>query len=227
MRKSFEHMKKYETEMPQWLLDSRRKNGTETERKNSPEFFLLGAYHIHLDGSNQKFQVIASIDGGEWEHVSASIISSDRIPKWSEMCQIKDMFFEDNEYVVQFHPAKKDYVNLKSNVLHLWRNRYHPLRIPDSADGKPFDRTEIYESDELHHKLIPEAHMGAGKYDDLCTYVRTEAKAQGAIIHVIGGEHGDGFSVQSTDLSLNFVLPKMLRDLADAIEKTLAVKKNI
>lgn len=42
-------------------------------------------------------------------------------PTWEEMCQIKDMFFEPDEWVVQYHPAKEDYVNNYPYCLHLWR----------------------------------------------------------------------------------------------------------
>lgn len=37
---------------------------------------------------------------------------------------------------------------------------------------------------------------GPGKYDDLCTYVREEANAAGAVVIVINGERGSGFSIQ-------------------------------
>ena len=132
MRKNLEHMEKYRIAIPRELIESRRRLGTET----------IGAYRLRLDGSNQVFQVLASVEIGEWEHISVSIISSDRVPKWSEMCQVKEMFFEDDEYVTQFHPAKRDYVSLGliPNILHMWRNRLHPLRVPDSLDGNIFDR---------------------------------------------------------------------------------------
>lgn len=33
----------------------------------------------------------------------------------------KDMFFKEDEIVVQYHPAKSEYVNNMPNCLHLWR----------------------------------------------------------------------------------------------------------
>jgi hypothetical protein len=54
-----------------------------------------------------------------WEHVSVSY--SNRVPNWGEMCIIKNVFWEENEVVMQLHPAKENYVNNNSNVLHLWR----------------------------------------------------------------------------------------------------------
>lgn len=66
------------------------------------------------------FWVIAS-NGGGWEHVSVSPVSGNGIPTWKDMCAIKEMFFEDEEAVMQIHPKKSEYVNLHKNCLHLWR----------------------------------------------------------------------------------------------------------
>lgn len=59
--------------------------------------------------------------------------------------------------------------------------------------------------------------IGKGKYDDLCTYVRETAKAEGAIIIVIRGENGSGFSVQADSLN-TISLPGTLRYMAQQIE---------
>jgi hypothetical protein len=37
------------------------------------------------------------------------------------MCQIKDLFFEPEDCVVQFHPAKSQYRNFHPGCLHLWK----------------------------------------------------------------------------------------------------------
>jgi hypothetical protein len=60
--------------------------------------------------------------------------------------------------------------------------------------------------------------VGAGKYDDLCTEARRKAKAEGAILIILNGEKGQGFSVQAT-LDVLVRLPQMLRHMADDIEK--------
>ena len=73
--------------------------------------------------NNQKVNVIAS-DGLGWEHVSVS--RSDRTPTWDEMCQVKALFWEESDCVVQYHPAKKDYINIHNNCLHLWRTEGIP-----------------------------------------------------------------------------------------------------
>ena len=58
-------------------------------------------------------------DGQGWEHVSVSL--SHRTPNWREMCFIKDLFWDEEDVVIQYHPKKSEYVNLHNNYLHLWR----------------------------------------------------------------------------------------------------------
>jgi hypothetical protein len=55
-----------------------------------------------------------------WEHVSVST-SRARTPTWAEMCQVKDLFWDEEDCVVQYHPPRSDYVNHHPYVLHLWR----------------------------------------------------------------------------------------------------------
>ena len=63
--------------------------------------------------------------------------------------------------------------------------------------------------------------IGAGKYDELCTQARLGAKAKGAILIVLGGEHGNGFSGQfEAGVCVN--LPSILREVAGQIEADLA-----
>lgn len=59
-------------------------------------------------------------EGGKYDHVS--ICPTGRLPTWSEMCKVKDMFFYDEEECYQMFPKKSEYVNLAKNCLHIWRN---------------------------------------------------------------------------------------------------------
>lgn len=81
---------------------------------------------LHMAGLRH-CTVVASWGGG-WEHVS--VCPSNRTPDWNEMCAIKDMFWNDDEVVVQFHPAKSNYVNLMPNCLHLWRPIGQEIPVP-------------------------------------------------------------------------------------------------
>lgn len=87
-----------------------------------------GAFKIPIN--NKTFNVIAS-DGMDWEHVSVSIDNVERCPKWNEMCKIKEMFFEDNETVMQLHPVKAEYVNIHEYTLHLWRPLKEKIPLPN------------------------------------------------------------------------------------------------
>ena len=80
-----------------------------------------GAFCILLksNGKARKFTLLAS-DGEDWEHVSVSL--PDRCPTWGEMTYIKDLFWGEDDCVVQYHPPKEDYINNHPYCLHLWRS---------------------------------------------------------------------------------------------------------
>ena len=90
-----------------------------------------GIFKVYVNG--RSFKVIAS-NGGGWEHVSVSPWSDKRksCPTWDEMCAIKDMFFEPEERVVQYHPPKSEYVNMHPYRLHLWRPTTGKMPFPPS-----------------------------------------------------------------------------------------------
>lgn len=71
---------------------------------------------------------ITGKDRIEWEHVSVSL--KNRIPNWKEMCFVKSLFWDDEDCVMQFHPAKSNYVNLHERVLHLWRPNKKEIPMP-------------------------------------------------------------------------------------------------
>jgi len=97
------------------------------------------------DGANGAFEIIGPMgatlriiasDGVDpvtegWEHVSVSL-SSKRCPNWLEMCFVKDLFWSDEETVIQFHPPRSEYVNCHPTTLHLWRQRHGAIATPPS-----------------------------------------------------------------------------------------------
>lgn len=87
-----------------------------------------GAFTIKLKHAQIVF-VIAS-DALGWEHVSVS--RKDRMPTWDEMCQVKDLFWGEDDCVVQYHPPRSEYVNNHSYCLHLWRKIGHQFEMPPS-----------------------------------------------------------------------------------------------
>ncbi len=61
--------------------------------------------------------------------------------------------------------------------------------------------------------------IGPGEYDDACTAARESTKAEGVILIVYGGEHGNGFSAQLPEYIVER-MPDVLRQVADQIEKS-------
>lgn len=74
--------------------------------------------------------VIFSIDGDRWEHASFSF--QNRCPTWDEMCEIKDIFWGEDETVIQFHPKKSAYINVYPYALHLWKKIGEDFELPDN-----------------------------------------------------------------------------------------------
>lgn len=87
-----------------------------------------GAFIVKLR-RGQTVNVIAS-SGMNWEHVSVS--RKDRCPTWDEMCQVKALFWDDDDCVIQYHPPRSEYVNNHPNCLHLWRPINADLPTPPS-----------------------------------------------------------------------------------------------
>jgi hypothetical protein len=77
--------------------------------------------------SGRMFTVQASWGDG-WEHVSVSTPS--QTPKWADMQRLKELFWRDDEVVVQYHPARSTYVNWHPHCLHLWRPQTQEVPVP-------------------------------------------------------------------------------------------------
>ena len=104
--------------------------------KNEIKHPILNVYRKDKNGvflvrsptsNNQNMAVICS-NGEGWDHVSISL--SNRCPNWEEMNHIKNLFFKEEETVIQFHPKKSEYVNKCRNCLHLWRDQKNEHKLP-------------------------------------------------------------------------------------------------
>lgn len=93
--------------------------------KSTPGHGNNGAFV--LDHGGLTLHMIASAGAG-WEHVSVSL--RDRCPTWEEMCFVKDLFWDDDNTVIQYHPSKRHYVNHHPYCLHLWRPIHDLFPIP-------------------------------------------------------------------------------------------------
>ena len=68
-----------------------------------------------------------------WEHVSVSMMHvelGEMLPEWNTMKFVKELFWDDEETVLQFHPKKSEYVNVHDGVLHLWKPPYEVALPP-------------------------------------------------------------------------------------------------
>lgn len=89
-----------------------------------------GMFRFAMD---TKFIRCIASDGEGWQHVSVSIESEpNKTPSWSIMCKVKDLFWDNEDVVVQFYPKKREYVNNHAGCLHLWRPTDVALPRPDS-----------------------------------------------------------------------------------------------
>lgn len=77
-----------------------------------------GFYCLVLRGAKVKVIAGESID---WKHVSVSIDKSQQPPSWAIMCEVKDLFWEPEDCVMQLHPPKSQCINTHSGALHLWQ----------------------------------------------------------------------------------------------------------
>jgi len=81
---------------------------------------MAGAFRLFSPKQVPLLVMSSGIDGvTRWEHVSVSC--QDRPPTWDEMCFVKDLFWREDETVIQYHPARNDYVNFHPYTLHMWK----------------------------------------------------------------------------------------------------------
>lgn len=106
------------------------------EIRNTPNLLIT---HTAEDGgygevfvAGKRYGSVIWSNGGGWEHVSVAPYNRRITPSWDDMCRLKDMFFREDETVVQFHPAKSEYVNNVGNCLHLWRPIDENMPTPPS-----------------------------------------------------------------------------------------------
>jgi hypothetical protein len=99
----------------------------------SPDGADYGAFRIP-GPCGEDLMVIASPgdadEGIPWEHISVSL--RNRTPRWKEMCFIKDLFWNEDEAVMQLHPPKLEYINNHPHCLHLWRPTEGNIPLPPS-----------------------------------------------------------------------------------------------
>jgi len=113
-------------------VPNKYRNRTHPILRSDDSYGNNGFFHIPLEKD-----ILANVqasDGMGWEHVSVHIVENGKqeTPTWDEMCAIKDIFWDEEDCVVQFHPPKSMYINHHEHVLHLWRSTVFEFTVPDS-----------------------------------------------------------------------------------------------
>lgn len=80
-------------------------------------------------------------NGDGWEHVSVSRKS--RCPSYEDMTRIKELFWDEEDCVMQLMVPKSEHVNFHPYALHMWRpiNGQEIPRPPAIMVGPPTRKT--------------------------------------------------------------------------------------
>lgn len=99
-----------------------------------------GLFLVRQKSTPVILRVIASASGSApqgpdhpawfWDHASVSPANRDRTPTWEEMCLVKDLFWDEEQTVMQLHPPKSRWISNHPNVLHLWRPTHADIPAP-------------------------------------------------------------------------------------------------
>lgn len=113
-----------------YKLAERYQNKADTAYNAYQETGITRYDTAHLNHPSYKPEavVIVASWGGGWEHVSVSLAR--RCPTWEEMCMIKDIFWGEEECVVEYHPPRSQYVNRHPYCLHLWKKIGEEFETP-------------------------------------------------------------------------------------------------
>ena len=94
--------------------------------KTAPDGMAFVITHV-VDNRDRQLCVIASW-GGHWDHASVhatrlSVAGSamNVTPTWDEMCFVKQLCWQDDEWALEYHPAREDNINVHENTLHIWK----------------------------------------------------------------------------------------------------------
>lgn len=128
----------------------------------------IGNYHcgqflIHSSAGNKMYLVVATDELG-WEHVSVSLRTRinpefiERCPLYEEMEEVKRLFFNDDEVMMQIYPKDKDYVNMYPYVLHLWRKSGTNAIFPNQVNSNGMTQ-EIQSGKYKYHITVYENEL--------------------------------------------------------------------
>ena len=126
--KNLDHLVRYrevfyvpESIRSRWLADARKRNIPERTVPTEIVFYLVEGLKI-MPTNNPAVG---------WDHISISPQRAESLtPTWEQMCRMRDLFFNDDEVVLQYHPPLQNHVNCATNTLHLWRCQNAEIPLP-------------------------------------------------------------------------------------------------
>lgn len=140
----------------------RSRNTTHPVLGSSPADGNNGAFDIESPDPGWRLMLIAS-DGMGWEHVSVHAYRSDakqRTPNWREMCYVKDLCWDGEDVVIQFHPRKSEYVNQHPHTLHLWKPTEREIPTPQPIQVGTSDRMDPNDAEDIYRRINRDAYWG-------------------------------------------------------------------
>ena len=131
--------------------------------------------------NKKPYSVLATNTWG-WEHVSVSCPYE--MPTWDVMEEVKRRFFKDEEFTVEYHPKKENYVNNVENCLHMWAPMREEMPYPDMkeikkskpqlkekkafmVDGKPFS-CALSEAEHYEFLTIQSGYNNRPDWGSVC-----------------------------------------------------------
>jgi len=119
--------------------------------RDYPDDWRFG--HYVLSGPCNRELGIVTSKGEGWDHVSVS--TSSRCPNWQEMCFVKNLFWTEEELVIQYHPPKSVYLNCNPHVLHMWKPQHAEIPMPPRWMIGPYDKMEEELPDKYKDEVKP------------------------------------------------------------------------
>lgn len=95
-----------------------------------------GSFLYPMENDKNAF-IISTKDRRGWNHVSIHLQNDlgeciTKVPSHEDMQVIRNLFFNSEDLVQEFHPEKKDYINNHSYTLHLWESTEEKVEKPNS-----------------------------------------------------------------------------------------------
>lgn len=93
----------------------------------------IDALIVIFDDGTYGEPINGTYTGSGWEHLSCRVKmgkGQERVPSYSELNWLKQLFWDDEECVMHLYPPKSEHVNNHPFVLHLWRPLHAEIPRP-------------------------------------------------------------------------------------------------